>query len=449
MPKSYRVDKKIQKIDPFGKEFEKLIENHKMEYYKKINQRLYSEIPEEFWDEFTQRISSEMDRFNRLVLSPASYTTPQGAWDMASYLTERNLQLQRGAREMWLDTFREMGVIPPPGGYRLGVDIAATPKNTVMTTDRLKLHRYLPAKAKVARTPVLVVYSYINGYYILDLKPGLSVVEGLVNQGLDVYITDWVPPKTLADRNATLDDYMGDILKAVDFIKDQTGQDQVGLLGYCIGGTMANIAAALRPDDISFLINLTTGIDTRVGEYGPGAFGAFTDLQLVDLDSYVRRNGGVFPGAYLKQFFGTVKPRKRAEQLIEEYLYGRIPPPDPVSFWNEESARDVPGPAHLAYLKALYNDNSLARGEMDVLGDRVDLKRIKVPYQNVLAYYDHIIPFPIGLKNSHLMGTPRKDQEVILVQGGHVRGVVNPGLFSHISGFARKHAGPMNRRPQP
>ena len=44
--------------------------------------------------------------------------------------------------------------------------------------------------------PLLLIYSLIKRPFILDLQPGRSVVEYLVKQGFDVYLIDWIPPRS-------------------------------------------------------------------------------------------------------------------------------------------------------------------------------------------------------------------------------------------------------------
>jgi poly(3-hydroxyalkanoate) synthetase len=40
------------------------------------------------------------------------------------------------------------------------------------------------------RTPLLLIYAPINKPYVLDLYPGNSFVEHMVQQGFDVYLLD-------------------------------------------------------------------------------------------------------------------------------------------------------------------------------------------------------------------------------------------------------------------
>jgi poly(3-hydroxyalkanoate) synthetase len=43
------------------------------------------------------------------------------------------------------------------------------------------------------RTPLLIVYAFINRHYILDLLPEVSVVRSLLRKGFDIFAIYGVP----------------------------------------------------------------------------------------------------------------------------------------------------------------------------------------------------------------------------------------------------------------
>lgn len=422
----------IAVIDP--REFKELLVKHPPEYYKELNRKYFKEVPQEFWEKFFNLLGKDWLDFWFMLSNPYLFT-PSASTAFSQYYLQKLNDIIYG----WGHFNKDMRVLfgwDEPVGYKIGVDVAATPKETIYQSPLLRLLRCKKPNGGYGRWPILIVYSYINGWYILDLMRGKSVAEEFANKDFDVFITDWQPPKTKETRSATLEDYFKKIMTVIEIICKITGSSSIGALGYCIGGTLLDIVASLQPEKFKYLINLTAGLDTQVGEDGTGPFGAFTDLELVDLKEFLKMNGGVFPGYMMNFFFDAVKPGKKAEQIYVSYFHGEEQKPDPVSFWNAESSRDVPGRAHYEFLSEVYNKNSLAKGEMTVLNQKVDLKRITCPYCNVIARYDHIVPMPIGLQNSFLIGTPPEMQKVILVKGGHVRGVINPPLFPLLSRFA-------------
>src|ERR1035438_2278224 len=74
--------------------------------------------------------------------------------------------------------------------------IAQTPKELVWTLNKAKLYHYIPVVPKEKRhaVPLLMVFALMNRPYILDLRPGHSFVEYMVNKGYDVYLLDWGAP---------------------------------------------------------------------------------------------------------------------------------------------------------------------------------------------------------------------------------------------------------------
>jgi polyhydroxyalkanoate synthase len=327
----------------------------------------------------------------------------------------------------------------------VGKNIGVTPCEVVYQTPLLKLKRYIPQGETVYETPLFMIYSLINGYYILDLTQDSSAIRYFVEKGYDVFVTDW-ELITEETKNATMEDYVSEIVKAKQVIKELTGQEEIGGLGYCIGGTYIDIDAALN-NEYKYIINLTTLLNSKVGEEGGGLMGAFSDFSIYDIDEFIKQNNGIFPGGVLKHFFDWVKPEKAATMFMDIYFYGKesMYANDAIYFWNTYSTRDLAGPAHRQLLWEIYYENNLAEGKMKLFDKEVNLKNIKIPFCNVAAIFDHIVPFPNALSTAYLIGTPKDEQVTIRVKGGHVRGVVNPPLYEMLEEFANRYSGSKTR----
>src|SRR5947209_17584609 len=147
-----------------------------------------------------------------------------------------------------------------------------TPKEVVWTKNKAKLYRYAPMTEKRFPVPILLIYALINRPYVMDLIPGNSLVEYLVNQGFDVYLLDWGIPGD-EDEHLTFDHYILDyIFRAVKKMLKHAQAEEFTLLGFCMGGTMSAIYAALFPTKpLKNLILLTAPIDftlENLGLYG-------------------------------------------------------------------------------------------------------------------------------------------------------------------------------------
>lgn len=145
--------------------------------------------------------------------------------------------------------------------------LAPTPKDTLFREGSAELHRFRAAAGApepANRPPVLLVPSLINRWYVLDLRPGASLARALVDAGFDVFCLDWGVPED-EDRYLEWDTVVARLGRMVRRVKRETGAARIGLLGYCIGGTLTAIHTALEPDSIGALVNLAGPIDFSEG----------------------------------------------------------------------------------------------------------------------------------------------------------------------------------------
>jgi len=91
--------------------------------------------------------------------------------------------------------------------------IAQTPKECVWTLNKAKLWRYIPVLPPEKRHPVplIMVFAIMNRPYILDLRPGNSFVEFMLQNGYDLYLLDWGEPGP-EDKDMKYDDYVLDYM---------------------------------------------------------------------------------------------------------------------------------------------------------------------------------------------------------------------------------------------
>lgn len=119
---------------------------------------------------------------------------------------------------------------------------------------------YHPLGERKYKTPVLIVYAFINRPYVLDLQPSVSVVRRYLEAGFRLYMTDWGYP-TRVDKYLKIDDYVDYLEKCVEIIKEREGVDKVSLHGYCLGGNLAAIYTALHQENVKNLMFQATPID--------------------------------------------------------------------------------------------------------------------------------------------------------------------------------------------
>ena len=141
-----------------------------------------------------------------------------------------------------------------------------TPSHKICHLEKYSLFRYDrtiydgvgTSDTSTVTTPILMVYAFINRHYILDLIPEVSIVKNLLKQGFDIYATDWGTPSAY-DKDLTIGHFVNDYLdKSVDVIREITKTDKVTLFGYCWGGDLVLIYAALHPEKVKNVVTVAT-----------------------------------------------------------------------------------------------------------------------------------------------------------------------------------------------
>ncbi len=300
--------------------------------------------------------------------------------------------------------------------------IAQTPKELVWALNKAKLYRYIPVVPKEQRHPVplLIVFALMNRPYILDLRPGHSFVEYMVNGGYDLYLLDWGAPGP-EDKNLKFDDYTLEYMpRAIRKLKSIAGVEEFSMLGWCIGAILTTIYAALRSDDgLRNLILLTAPLDFSNKE--ALTFARWTDERYFDVDQVLSAFGNM-PGEMIDYGAKALKP---VENYIINYLklWDNIENPQVIEAWqamNTWVTDNIPlaGGVFRQLIVDLYRNDRLMRGEMMIRGERVDLSRLRANLLTVIAEGDHITP---PCQSKAILGkVSSKDKELFSVPGGHI-----------------------------
>ena len=119
----------------------------------------------------------------------------------------------------------------------------------------------------------------------------------------------------------------------------------------------------------------------------------------------------------------TLRPRDLIwPYVVNNYLLGKKPFPFDLLYWNSDSTR-LPAANHAFYLREFYQRNRLARGELKLCGQTLDLRKVTVPVYELATREDHIAPAPSVYLGAKLFGGPVR---YVLAGSGHIAGVVNP-----------------------
>lgn len=314
------------------------------------------------------------------------------------------------------------------------VTIGSATKDAVFTEDKVTLYRYRPSEVVApesrVRTPMLICYALVNRPYMMDLQPDRSLIRGLLQRGVDVYLIDWGYPDG-ADRYLGLDDYVLRYLShCVDFVRKASGHDRINLLGVCQGGTMSLCYAALSPKRLRNLITMVTPVDFHVPENLLTKW-----ARHVDVDALVATTGNV-SGDALNTLFVSLMPFRLNSQKYVDLLHqlndANTSGAALENFLRMEKwifdSPDQAGEMFRQFLTQFVKQNGLIKGTVRIAGRTVDLKQIDMPLLNIYATQDHLVPPSSSKPLAQLTSSP--DYSTHEFQGGHI------GIY--VSGTAQR-----------
>jgi polyhydroxyalkanoate synthase len=307
--------------------------------------------------------------------------------------------------------------------FEVGRTIAVTPGAVVLRTDVLELLQYRPQTEQVRTFPLLIVPPTINRYYALDLAPGRSLVEYLVQHGQQVFLISWRNPDA---RHADWDlgTYVQAVLDALDAVERISGADRTALTGICSGGIIASITAAYladtgQPGRLAALGLAVTVLDTA--KAGPPA--ALADRRLAAAAIAMSRRRGYLDGRALAEVFAWLRPDDLIwNYWVNNYLLGRKPPAFDILFWNADTTR-MSAKLHADFVDLAMENHLVTPGAMTVLGRPVDLSRVEADAYVVAGIADHLTPWQNCYRSTQLLGG---DSRFILSTSGHIAALVNP-----------------------
>ena len=333
---------------------------------------------------------------------------PESSWDPTSFAsriqTEINRAVQRSVNGL------DFLTSPSP-------EVGLTPKDVLLKRGTLNLFHYRPRTPELYRVPLLIVTATTNRSYIFDLVPGQSFVEYLLDKGFDVYMIDWTAPEG-GEGRLRMEDYVLDFLPAcVERVLNDSGELELSMLGYCMGGVLAVSYAALNAKEpLKNLLCVTTPIDFS----SMNLFRNWGNTEHFDVEAFVEKVG-IIPAQFVLSSFEMLRPASRTAGQVQ--LWDNM--------WNDEFVRSfrifdrwlnetlpLAGAYFKQSLKDLIQDNKLCKNELEIGGRRVDLREISVPIFTAVAEHDHIVP--LAATKALIEQAKSTDKYEIVLRGGHV-----------------------------
>jgi polyhydroxyalkanoate synthase len=338
--------------------------------------------------------------------------------------SEQGQNLVRGMQNLVEDIQRtlEGGQQPGTDAFEPGKAVAVTPGKVILRNDLIEVIQYAPTTKDVHAEPVLIVPAWIMKYYILDLSPRNSMIKFLVDQGHTVFTMSWKNPDE-GDRDLGMDDYLDQGLKAaIDAVSAVVPKQKIHAVGYCIGGTLLAIGAAVLGRAKDERLASMTMFAAQVDFSEPGELAYFINPgQLATLDATMFTKG-VLESKQMGGAFALLRGQDLIWQpLINNYLKGKRDPMIDLMSWNADGTR-MPWRMHSEYLYRLYLENELATNRFMVAGQRVRLSDIRLPMFVVGTEADHVAPWHSVYKVGNLVRSD--DFTFLLTAGGHNAGII-------------------------
>jgi polyhydroxyalkanoate synthase subunit PhaC len=297
----------------------------------------------------------------------------------------------------------------------LETEISQTSFEIVYQEDRVKVKYYKPEEIK-HKIPLLIVYALINRETMLDLQPGRSVIQNLLESGMEIYMIDWGYP-TRKDQYDTIDDHVNVYIEnIVDFVRKRHDLPKINLMGICMGGSFCVMYSALHPEKIKNLVTTVTptNFDTDKGllhvwmKNTPaeemGATYGNMPADIMNLGFLLLNPARLIIDKY-KGFFENMDNKKFVENFVR------------MEKWIFDSP-DVPAATFRQFIEDCYKKNLLIQSKLELNGKRVDLKKITMPLLNFYGKYDHLVPPEACNQLSKNVGS--EDTEDICLDTGHI-----------------------------
>jgi polyhydroxyalkanoate synthase len=361
------------------------------------------------------------------MLSPTNFFWTNPAALKRAFETG-GLSVLRGGRNMLRDLAR--GGMPQMVNrepFPVGEKLACTPGAVVYRDEIFELLQYAPASPAVHSRPLLMVPPELNRHYVLDLAPGRSLVEYLVENGIQAFMIVWRNPRAeLGHGRWGIDDYLAAHARAAEAVKEITGSDTINWLGLCAGGITTALMLGYLAATGDASAGAATFIVTMLTNRCPNIIGMMDTGQSRTMLRKAAADGEVIPGRSVRTGFAWLRPNDLVfSYLVSGWLLGQDAPSFDVLAWNDD-ATAVTAKFALESTELLV-DVMARQGPITVLGTPVDLAKVDCDSFHIAGYTDHITPWRAAYTSTQVLGG---DKELAVVNSGHIQSFVNPAAKS-------------------
>jgi polyhydroxyalkanoate synthase len=284
-------------------------------------------------------------------------------------------------------------------------------------------------------TPLLVIPSLINKYYILDLEEERSFLRFLATQGIHPLVLDWGTPGEF-EKDFNCADYITEILlPALEFIHQTTGK-KVALAGYCMGGIFALALSQLARKHVSTLTLLATPWNFHCNAFLPFVVGK----PWQDMIASLLKSQESIPADTIQSLFYMTDPwvfeqKFRRFAGMSDNAAGDF---IALEHWVNDGVPMTAGVAKDCLIDWAQK-NQLVEGKWKVDGKKITPEALKIPAFIAIPKNDHVVPQDCAVP----LAKSIKGAHIVSPDAGHVGMIVGKHakneLWQPLSAWLSKH----------
>ena len=259
-------------------------------------------------------------------------------------------------------------------------------------------------------------------------------------------MVSWKNPRS-EDRDLGMHDYVElGVMAAVKHVRERCPGAGIHAMGYCLGGTLLTIAAAVLGAHPRNPLKTISLLAAQTDFHEPGELGLFIDESQISFLEDLMTGRGYLDGRQMAGAFALINSKDLVwSKLVHEYLMGAHTPMTALRAWNADATR-LPARMHSQYLRRLYLHNDLSEGRYRHNGLTIELDDIKLPMFVLATERDHVSPWASVYKIHRLVMSP---VTFVLTTGGHNVGIVNPpsGPSAHPRSSYREFTHALGKAP--
>jgi polyhydroxyalkanoate synthase subunit PhaC len=301
-------------------------------------------------------------------------------------------------------------------------DLRRTPARIIDEAPKGTVYEYLATQERARHLPVLLVPPLAAPTICFDLRRGCSMAERLLGLGHRTYLLEY-GAIAFSDRDLGLEHWVADIIPtAIETVSEHAGGQPVQVVGWCLGGIMALLAQAARPDlPVNSIAAVASPFDfAQLRLLGP--LRGMANLTNGLLGTAVYRALGGAPAPLVKRAFqlSTIdkyltKPVAIAANLHDREFLAQVEAVD--RFIDNMHA--YPGRTVGQLYHRFFRVNDLADGRLSLGGDDIDLADVAVPVLAVAGKADTLAP-PAAVHHVAGLLTGAQEVQCKTGPGGHL-----------------------------